>query len=454
MRLQKIIFYCFIFLIPFEIYTVHVGSFVELRFYQIAVLLLLGLVGYRYARGQISAAELLRLFRSPMSRLFVVFVLCAAVSLWNSPNILRGVQETLVLISFLVIYWVTMFHVNQKKDLDGVFYVALASSLVTALIALAQVVAYKMGLELIEVMPGRPNSILPEPDWLGFFMVFSLVILLIVPFLRRSEKDWRLVRLFDKRYLTYGLQALFFIVIILTIARASWLAATAVIGAYLLITFIDDNNPFLMPIAQGVRIFFVFLLSLGIIYSLHLTPFSLKNRALSIVTGQEVHAVMTDPETGKEVSIKKSEIENYTKKGIEVKQKKVEDINISRRTESFTDNFDIILKHPLLGIGFGGIETVFGKGVNANNIFMEVWIATGTLGLIIFLLVLYCLVREWVVYFVKRRNRQNTAYLLFVILGLVAMVIPNMFNSGLFLGFFWIYLGLADKILTSIDNFS
>ena len=35
----------------------------------------------------------------------------------------------------------------------------------------------------------------------------------------------------------------------------------------------------------------------------------------------------------------------------------------------------------------------------------------------------------------------------FIILGWTAIVIPNLFNSGIFLGFLWIYLAIAVSLI-------
>lgn len=455
MKFLKPLFFLLIFLIPFELYKVELlRGIISLRPYQIVTAVLLVLIGYYSVKGKIKIDELRAPFRSSITKLFAVFFLVSIISIANALDVKNSIQETLVLLSFLAIYWLVLFFVRSKNDMYGMAHTLLVSSFLVSIFALVQVIAYKFGLELIEVMPGRPNSFFPEPDWLGFFMVFALALFISVHGTRQPFLDETMfhampsmVRTFHSPYVHVLFQVLLYIVIILTIARASWLAAIGVTGLYLLLMFLNKENHFRSAFLEGGKMIGMVLISLGIIYALSLTPFSLKNRFLSIVTGQEVHAVVTDPETGKEISIDKKRIEDYKKKGVEVKTRRVEDVNILRRTESFTDNFDIVLKHPFLGIGFGGIENAFGEGVNANNIFMEIWIATGTLGLIVFMTVFYCIVREWCVLYFKNRSESRNVYLLFVILGLVAIVIPNIFNSGIFLGFFWVYLGLASSIL-------
>lgn len=448
MKILKPLFWTLIFLIPFEIYKLDViQGILSLRPYQIIEFILLIFLAFYYFKRKIKPKELLVPFRSPISKLLAVYFVVSLISLINSPDLKNGIQETLVLLSFLAIYWLVLFFIRTSKDVKNIFIVIIASGVMTAIIGLVQTLAYKFGLELIEVMPGRPNSILPEPDWFGLFMVFVFAVLLSLQYTIKSEDEVLWINLLKNKYVYYIIQCLFFVSIILALARASWLAGIALIGLYVFLIFIDKNNHFSLAFIQGTKILTVFLISLGIIYVFGLTPFSLKNRFLSIATGEEIHAVIIDKETGKEITIKKEKVKEYKNKGIEVIAKKVNDINFLKRKESFSNNSDIILKHPLLGIGFGGISSVFGQGVNASNIFMEIWIATGVIGLIIFGLIFYLIFREWLVFFIKKRGKNNQPYLFFIILGLVVIIIPNIFNSGLFLGFFWVYLGIAANLL-------
>lgn len=449
MKALKYLFFILIFLIPFEIYTVSLGDFVRIRPYQIVTLILILLLAYQYLAKKITLSNLTRPFRSPVSKLLAAYFIVSVISLANTPNLKGGIQETLVLLSFLVVYWLVMYFVKTSWDAKLVLYAFLASGLVAAVVALAQVVAFKAGLGLIEVMPGRPNSILPEPDWLGFFMVFVLAISISVKHIIKPDQENQstLLYLCHNKYSNTIVSILFYLTLILAIARASWLAAIGIIAFYLFLIFIDKSNPFSLAFTRGLYVALLILISLGIIQVFNLTPFPLQNRFLSIITRQEIHAVVTDPETGKEISIEKNKINEYKNKGVEVREQKVKDINIVKRTESFTNMYDIVLRHPILGIGFGGLQEVFGQGTNANNIFFEIWVASGVVGLVLFALVFYCIFREWLFFYLKKRNAQNQAYLFFIILGLIAILIPNVFNSGLLLGFFWVYLGLAANLL-------
>lgn len=449
MRILKPLFFLLVFLIPFEIYQLNFGGIIDLRPYQIATIALLVIVGYGYAKGTISWKDLMRPARSPVSKILAIYFIVSLVSLANTPDLRRGLQETLVLLSFLVIYWLIVYFIRAKSDAINVLYLIVFSGLIASIVGLFQVLAYKNGYELIEVMPGRPNSVLPEPDWFGFFMVVALAALLSIRYLKPSGSKLLGLNLgfLSNYYFQLFSQVLFFMMIILTVARASWLAAVGIIGLYLFLLLIEKKTSLSLAFGQGVRMALVFFVSLAVIQVFGLTNFSLKDRFLSIVTMQEVHTVMVDPESGEEISIQKEKAQEYRKKGVIVKSKKFKDINIDRRLNAFSDNIDIVTKHPVLGIGFGGINAVFGDDINANNIFLEIMIATGVVGLMVFTPIFYYIFREWAAYYFKKRSPANLGFLLFIVLGLSAVVIPNVFNSGIFLGFFWLYLGIAASLL-------
>jgi hypothetical protein len=50
------------------------------------------------------------------------------------------------------------------------------------------------------------------------------------------------------------------------------------------------------------------------------------------------------------------------------------------------------------------------------------------------------------------RNTADKTIATFIMLGWAAIVIPNLFNSGIFLGFVWVYLAAAVGLLAENKN--
>ena len=113
----------------------------------------------------------------------------------------------------------------------------------------------------------------------------------------------------------------------------------------------------------------------------------------------------------------------------------------------YQKSWEEIKSHPVFGIGWGNISSILGTdergtGLNSSNIFLEVWLGSGILGLLAFLVL-------WVYIFVKSvlycigDNFESKIIGTFIVLGLFALLIPNLFNAGAYLGILWVWFAVA-----------
>ncbi|KKT87348.1 MAG: hypothetical protein UW87_C0036G0002 [Candidatus Moranbacteria bacterium GW2011_GWC2_45_10] len=137
------------------------------------------------------------------------------------------------------------------------------------------------------------------------------------------------------------------------------------------------------------------------------------------------------------------------------------DPNVGLRAQIYKKSWDEIKSNPVFGIGWGNIGKVLGTdergaSLNASNIFLEVWLGSGILGLIAFISVLiYIVILSLKVFSGKgsefdsdsESNSDGRIASVFAVLGLFAILVPNLFNSGIFLGFLWAYLGIVISLL-------
>ena len=333
-------------------------------------------------------------------------------------------------------------------------------------------------------MTGRPNATFTEADWLGIFLVFFLAAILTIIFYIRNSK--KIKNLFLA--INYLLLWLAFITLILTVSRSAWLGAIFVLLGYLKVVLYygntayiinNDNVGFWKGIANmmkqrwcwreffgaAVMLIATLVLSIGAVYVFHLTTFQLGNRAVS--TGGLQKITIACPVNAKCMLSQKidslADLDNCNCRHINLEDIEKEkatgnyisevyrpDPNVNIRAEIYRDSLQQIKYHPILGIGWGSISKILGTdergaGLNASNIFLETWLGAGILGfmslLCLILYILFVMTKRFV------HASGNDAGLIFLALGIFAVVIPNFFNSGVFLGFVWTFFGISISLL-------
>jgi O-antigen ligase len=124
------------------------------------------------------------------------------------------------------------------------------------------------------------------------------------------------------------------------------------------------------------------------------------------------------------------------------------DPNVNIRGQVFQKSWEAIKKQPILGVGYGAISVILGqdeRGINLNssNIFLEVWLGSGLIGLAAFILL--WVNAFWI--FGKRfwtgADAGEKSFALFILLGSFALIIPNLFNAGIFLMILWFFWGIV-----------
>ena len=124
------------------------------------------------------------------------------------------------------------------------------------------------------------------------------------------------------------------------------------------------------------------------------------------------------------------------------------DPNVQTRSMIYQKSWNEIKNHPILGIGWGNIGSVLGRDergtpLNSSNIFLETWLGAGILGFLTLIILLgYILLKSIRNYFHAEDIMQKIINL-FVIVSWFAIMIPNLFNAGIFLGIFWVWLGVT-----------
>jgi hypothetical protein len=203
-------------------------------------------------------------------------------------------------------------------------------------------------------------------------------------------------------------------------------------------------------------------IAIAAVYVFHLTDFQLFNRAKSTGTGLQKITISC----GKEIDLPQNitdtaELKRYGCRHIDLEEIESEkaaknyvreiyrnDPNVDIRSRIYQKSWQEIKKHPILGIGWGSIGPILGQdergaSLNASNIFLEIWLGAGLVGLLAFIsILLYILFRAIAGYYQAQSTEQKAASI-FIISSWFGLIVFNLFNAGIFLAFFWVWLGIS-----------
>ncbi|MFA6973543.1 MAG: O-antigen ligase family protein [Parcubacteria group bacterium] len=454
---------------------------------------------YQFIGGLTIAAVLIKLavkrlgFRLPQwnwyDLLFVIFTVTGFLSALFAPDKGVSFKQSIIAASFVALYFLARIFIQNSEDLKRVAPFFLSSSLIVVLYGIWQNIRFIYGNNSFEVMPGRPNATFTEPDWLGIYLVLLLAVIYAVIYHCHSERSGaeskNLIdnpsRSFDKpAYRTgrlrmtslYILLTLTFILLILTVSRSAWLGAFAVTFIYLFVIWTNlkwhpKNWEWKTTLQIKIPIIISLFLAFTIVYIFNLTNFQLFNRAQSTGGLQKI-TISCDPRVQlldiQELNSRPignvSELEKYGCRHInleEIDQERSQgnfvteifrtDPNVNIRGIIYQKSWNTIKDHPILGIGWGSIGQILGTdengtSLNSSNIFLEVWLGSGLLGILVLaFILLYSLISGLRNF--STNDRTGKILGLCALLGLFALIIPNLFNAGIFLGIVWLFLAVT-----------
>lgn len=471
-------FLFFVGLIPFEIVHVAPVSFgIDVRPYQLVALLLFLAVILRFFAHKLP-------FNLVQPKWFdwvlLLIPMGALIAIVNAPFPGNSLKQALVVFSFGLVYAVGRIFWQSWEDVKQSIPFFITSSLVVLSYALWQNIRFLFGKESFQVMAGRPNATFSEADWLGLFVVIVLSILAAFVFRvffpeeqEQKESSMPERALDPKAYFLLIFLIFAFIVLIITVARSAWLGTFFALGMLCLSILFSQGvsgikKLFHDVISFGSIVIASLVIALGIVTIFHLTTFHLLDRASSTVSGLQTITIACNQEPSLPVSSQKienldqlegwgcrhimlEEIESEQAAGKFITIVERDDPNISIRQEVYGKVWQKLKEFPLLGIGWGSIGSFLGTdergaGLNASNMFFEVWLGSGLLGLLAFVLFWMSLI---VVLFRRLPESKGFErdYILFLIASWTGIFVFNMFNSGVLLGFFFLYLALGALVL-------
>ncbi|MDP2837745.1 MAG: O-antigen ligase family protein [Candidatus Moranbacteria bacterium] len=462
------VFLLFVASIPLEVISVapEVLGGVMLRPYQWLAVILLMAVAMRFVSGRLP-------FRLLQPRWFDVLPLLVALggflALLEAPVFAVSFKQALVVTSFVGVYFLGRIFFRTLFDVLQALPFFLVSSAVVLGYALWQNLRFLAEQESYQVMVGRPNATFAEADWLGMFVIVVLgaVSTLLFHFISQIvERGQNMVRSAGLVFMTLYLVSVY-VILILTVARSAWLGASALFMTMIILSAWwyhgQKSRRSRMKITLFSCIMGASLLGAGVlVYDFHLSPFELGNRIQSTGSGLQNITVACEndrvlPERIATVDdlvalgcrhIDLKAVASEKEAGKFVQKILRDDPNVAIRRGIYEETFTLLKAHLFLGIGWGSASAFLGTdergaGLNASNVLLEVWLGSGLIGMAAFVLWLGLIVYTSLRWYQETEEEGERLFVLFLFTTLAGMMVFNLFNSGILLGFFFLFLALG-----------
>lgn len=464
------VFLLFVGSLPLEVVNLGPGLLGDMtvRPYQWTALILFLAVGARFLSGRLP----FELFRPRFFDIFpLVIVAGSFLALFGAPDPALSLKQAIVVTSFVSLYFLVRVFVRTLYDVRQLTPFFLVSSTIVCTYALWQNVASLYGRASFQAMIGRPNATFSEADWLGLFVVLALGVgygLLSIGIFHLHKKNelTRAVSFIGAFVYT----TLLYTVLIITVARSAWLGALTLTLLFITGIFFFGTVPLRLMVRRAalftVTLAVSFVVAIELVSVFDLSPFQFLNRIQSTGNGLQKITVSCQnaiklPETIETVEMLGSfgcrhipleVIEEELKAGRVIAEVSRPDPNVAIRREIYGKVWEVLKQQPVFGIGFGSIASVLGtdergSGLNASNIFLEVWLGSGLVGLIAFLAWLGLIGYASIVWYRKTEHEEEKLLALFLGATLMGLIVCNLFNSGLLLGFFFLFLALGAFVL-------
>jgi hypothetical protein len=419
--------------------------------------------------------------------LLLATVASGFLSILNAPDKIASFKLAIIFATFFALYYLVRIYIQNSEDLKKVIPFIMSSGIIVIIYGIWQNWRFMHDLANFETMPGRPNSVFAEPDWLGMYLVLFVSVIYILiysisnfkfqisnQFLNPNSQiinyppTGKASKLLIAKALLYILLTLSYVLLILTVSRSAWLGAFFATFIFLWAMFTDFKFKFgdwqwKKTVKIKLGILCSLIISLTVVYVFHLTNFQLFNRIQSTGTGLQKITISCKLGYSEIIpgEINISELEKYGCRHINLEEIEIEklkgniitevyrkDPNISIRSEIYQKSWEQIKNHPILGIGWGSISSILGNdergtGLNSSNIFIEVWLGSGIIGFLAFATFwLYIILNSIKNFYFSSEALQKSIHL-FIIISWVGFTICNLFNAGILLGFLWVYMGIS-----------
>lgn len=368
-----------------------------------------------------------RFMQTPLDWAVAAYAGAYLLSLIGAVHIGDAVYGFLKALNYFIVYWLVTTVVKNYRDYENLLRILLAGAVGVALIGISAAVGYYNYPSAFK--DGVINSTLQYPNTLGAYLsAMSLIALAL--WIRESRLIGKFI---------YGLASFLLILVVLaTVSKGAWLALAA--GAFILLAGLSGNR------LKYLYYLGITLLSAGIAASQFIPAIRAgkSSEALSWVLAGILIMLLGQGIWESLVWLKQKKgrvpvfiisgvllvigicglfkvIDNYHMELIpqtiiaEISGvQDLENSSFTSRSDFYRAGLNIVKDYPINGTGAGGWNALYHQYLNTlnwatdlHNHFLQVWVETGTIGLLAFLSMWLLMLRAVFKVYKKKREQET-----------------------------------------------
>ena len=355
-----------------------------------------------------------------------LFIIILSLSLLISNAIRVSFGDYLIFISYIILYFIVINVINQKKEFDSFIKIFFITSFLVSIYVLIQYYGFDPYFTDLK----RITSTVGQKNWISNYLAIIFPVIFSYFLLEKRRKN---------QLIYYLLLSILYITLLICQSRGIWISislttmfAIYLIFKYKLFKIFKENKKWLILII-------VTFIILTIIYStdnpLNKSALTVPQRALSTFDEQ-------DP-------------------------------SIKTRLLIWKTTFNMIKDKPLLGSGIGTFkmnyldyQAVFlqkypdyikysGKAAEAHNEYLQILAELGITGFVVFLSILFVFYSLALKYLKEKHNNQDKIIVFGLLMGITSFLIHSLFcfpyHVPILGSTFFIFLGLTVVYINGFD---
>lgn len=364
----------------------------------------------------------------------ILFILVLVLSLFISKTKTVSLQEFLIFLSYILIFFLITNNLNKKADFNSFIHLFFIISSLVSIYTIIQYYGFDPYLKDLHIL----TSTIGQKNWISNYLAMIFPVAFSYYLLAQTKKN---------RIIYFVLLAVLYTTLMICQSRGIWISISITVILAIYIIF-------------KLKFYEIFKINKKWLFLLLITFM-----AITIIYSTE------NPLEKSAITVPERVISTFDE----------QDPSINMHILKWKITLEMIKDRPILGSGIGTFKMDYlnyqaeflknnpdyikysGKAGEAHNEYLQIWAELGIIGLGLFLLIFYCFYKTIIDFYNNNRNVKEKIITLGLVLGITCFLIHCLFTFPLhvpalgitffaLLGLTVIYIRRTNLLKTDSDN--